>query len=140
MVFSRKIGKYARASVAGFMAIWLSGVLFLLCCQKMNGGTMMAEFCPLEKKTSHCNRMKNTDSPVVETSTTHEANCCGFLPVVFDKVRKIEISQSPAQPVAKVVVEPVRFIPSLAIYRSARVFSRMESRQGTYLQNCNFRI
>ena len=101
---------------------------------------MKAEFCPLEKMIGRCNRTKNVDFPIVEASTTHEMECCGFLPVVFDKARKIEAGQSPAAPVAKVVVEPIRLVPVLATYEPARVFSRIESRQGTYLQNCNFRI
>ena len=126
--------------MAGFLAVWLSGVLFLLCCQKMNAGSMTAEFCPLEKKSGHCNRAKTAEGHKVERSTTHDVECCGFLPVVFDKVRKIEPAQSLAQQVTKVIVEPVKLIPRLEAYKIGRVFSRIESRQGTYLQNCSFRI
>jgi len=125
--------------VAGFMAVWLSGIVFLFCCEKMNGASK-AEFCPLEKMTGHCNRSKASGSSVIETSDSDMVDCCGFLPIVFDKVRKAESGQSPAPPVAKLVVEPIRLVPVLTMYIPTRVFSRIESRQGTYLQNCNFRI
>lgn len=36
MVFP--LNKIARKTVAGFMAIWLSGFVFLFCCVAMYGG------------------------------------------------------------------------------------------------------
>ena len=137
---SMKMRRYTRVSMAGFMAVWLSGVLLLLCCQKINGASTTAEFCPLQQKSSHCKRAKKSDSPFIETSSTHDAGCCLILPAVFDKVRKMESGKAVVQPAAKARVEPVEFVPVLATFAPLTVFSRIESRQGTYLQNCNFRI
>ena len=52
----------------------------------------------------------------------------------------MESGKAVVQPAAKARVEPVEFVPVLATFAPLTVFSRIESRQGTYLQNCNFRI
>ena len=88
---AKQIKKYLHRSLAGVMAVWLSGVVFLLCCQTTAAAMPDGDSCPMAKMSSHCDKMKqqNADSAVFEAPPVNCLNC-GFLPVVFDKTRKIE--------------------------------------------------
>jgi len=126
--------------LAGFMSVWLTGIVFLFCCEQMNAASMEPEFCPLRKMSKHCDRMKESDAPTVGTTSTESFKCCGFLPIVFDKVRKIERSESFAVANAPAVVQTDLTYSTVRTYQKVFHVPRIESRQGTYLRNCNFRI
>lgn len=125
------------------MAVWLSGVVFLLCCQTMNAKAMAAESCPLAKMSDHCDKAKKANQNVSAIELTRETSvdCCGFLHAVFDKARKIEQSQKQLAISAKVL--PFRFTPPRAANTTRTLtasYSRVLDRHGTFVRNCVFRI
>ena len=90
-LFAYTIKEYARRPLAAFMAIWLSGFVFLLCCDMANGAP------PEAPVMSHCHKAKqeqiiSTSASVSDTSI----DCCSILPAVFDKSRRVERTESVA--------------------------------------------
>jgi len=132
--------RIAHKTLAGFMAVWLSGVVFLLCCQQMNGAGTDAESCPLAKMSAHCDKAGPGFSFAESTDET-AMDCCGFLPAVFDKARKVEqtqkqfaVAQKPAA--LKFTLPPVsQNSPTITAF-----YSRIPDRQTTFVKNCVFRI
>ena len=131
-------------TIAGFMAIWLSGVVFLFCCEKINGTSVTADSCPLAKMSSHCDKAARAylNSPVIERTDAECVDCCGFLPAIFDKARNIERTQKEIavtlKPVAlrfKAVYSGKYPAPITTIVRS-----HVADKQTTFVQNCVFRI
>ena len=125
------------------MSVWLSGVVFLLCCEKINGKTSEPEFCPLAKMSGHCDKagQANSNSLVIETANETCADGCGFLPVVFDKTRKIEQNRQHTAPASNIV--PVQFSPPALAEFTARPdasYSRLASSCKIFVINCTFRI
>lgn len=105
----RYIGKIARKGIAGVMAVWLSGVVFLFCCHTTQAAAAVAS-CPM-RAAHHCDGDRTkADSNVV---TTGSCSCveCGYLPVVFDKARKLE---APQKHIPTPVPAPVAGIPFIA--------------------------
>ncbi len=142
-LFSQRFRSTTHRALAGFMAMWLSGVLFLICCANMGARAAEPEFCPLAKKSAHCDKAKSDDgvpsvtTPISETSMY----CCGFLSAVFDKSRKVEQSQNMAL-LAEEPVEP-RQIRAPALDHSpllAAYHPRLPNFQKTFIQNCVFII
>ena len=129
--------------VAGLLAVWLSGVVFLFCCEMPNAQAAEAESCPL-KKTSHCDK-KSIDETVSQSDSfeteNKTVNCCRVMSQVFDKARKLESNQQSAQTAAVVKVSPPKlsfqkiYSPSLPAYQSV-----ISNRGSTYLRNRVFRI
>lgn len=80
---------------AGLLAVWMSGVVFLFCCGASSARAAGAESCPLAKK-SRCDK-SSTDEDAVRFEAAQDGcpafNCCGFLPEVFDKIKKAEQSR-----------------------------------------------
>ena len=144
MLSSISLKKYIRISLAGFMSVWLSGVVFLFCCEKINGKTSEVEFCPLAKMSSDdCPMAKeqNADAEVVETAQEDCVGCCAFLPVVFDKTRKIEQNQKQIATPANVVA--VQFNPPGTVNFSPKpfvIYSRINYQNDLLVKNCVFRI
>jgi len=133
----------ARKTLTGFMAVWLSGVVFLICCESMNVRAMDTEFCPLAAKSSHCDKAlgEETSPNVAELSATDNIECCAFLPFLFDNDRKLERVEQPAS--ASQPALPVRFnIRSIGFERvTFAVFTpHLADRQETYIRNRVFRI
>lgn len=136
----RFVKKTAHKTLAGFMALWLSGFIFLFCCEKLNAAQAEAEFCPLEKFSGHCDKTATVE-PVVETTVDASLDCCAFLPVIFDKARKLEQPQKQAAVSLKPAA--IKFkLPTLAIKVQTPVAfqARVPDRHATYLINRNFRI
>ncbi len=138
-----QLRKYARVSLAGFMSVWLSGVIFLLCCDKINGRSSEPEFCPMAKMSGHCHKAKrqNADSHFVETAPQDCVDCCGFLPAIFDKNRKVERDQKQATRIEKVVAVQVKqpVVKNLAVTPRA-VYTRVSLQKKSFIKNCVFRI
>ncbi len=137
-----QIKRTTRRTLAGFMAVWLSGVVFLICCSTMNGESMSAEFCPLAKS-AHCDKADSTDSSaqVIEQTKSETVDCCAFLPIIFDKNRKLERTEHPEavshQPLA------IRFYSSPTVIRQTAPVAftpHIPNRQNTFVKNCVFRI
>jgi hypothetical protein len=137
--------KSATKPIAAFMVFWLSGVLFLFCCGTMQAQARGAEFCPLAAKgQSHCNKAKsgNADLPnFSKQSDNLNFDCCGFLPAVFDKTRKIEKNQQIALPVAKVKVDsPKLFLVKHDFETVANYRPLVLNQNKIFIKNCIFRI
>lgn len=134
-------GKPARNVLAGFMILWLSGFLFLFCPQMP--AMTAKEFCPLAKGKSHCDKAKaENDSPLVSReSGIYSFDCCGFLPAVFDKSRKVEKNQKTVQPVAKIKVDLPKFAFAEKDFAVSGSYNSVSfSQNKIFIKNCVFRI
>ena len=136
------IRNVAKRVLAGFMALWLSGFVFLFCCQNKAVAADM-EFCPLAKA-GHCDKGKPVDPSVANVDRPQPpcADCCAFLPVVFDKSRKIEPVQKQLAIRPLPAIAAVRFIPAVKHPGdvAVRPMGLIRDKGSTYLRNRVFRI
>ncbi|HEY0428179.1 MAG TPA: hypothetical protein VGC76_10390 [Pyrinomonadaceae bacterium] len=136
--------KSAVKPIAAFMVFWLSGVLFLVCCGTISAQAKNADFCPLAAKgKSHCNKAKSeTIAPnFSKLSESSNLDCCGFLPAVFDKTRKIEKNRQIALPAAKIKVDLPKFsFVKIDFEVSAAYCSTVLNQNKIFIKNCIFRI
>jgi hypothetical protein len=140
MTNGQQIKKTAHKAIAGFMALWLSGIIFLLCCEKLNAKQAEAEFCPLAKMSGHCDKTES-GAPVIEAVADASVECCAFLPVVFDKARKIEQTQTHAAITPTPAATKFHFPrPAIKTQPAVAFHARVPDRHATYLINRNFRI
>ena len=129
--------------IAGLLTVWLSGVVFLFCCETSKANASETENCPLSK-TNHCNK-KLTQEIVSQLASIQTENqrfdCCRFPSQVFDKVRKIEPNQQSAE-VSSIVKPPTpRFFFAERKFSFPKVYHSMILNRGsTHLKNCVFRI
>lgn len=142
-IMLRKVKNITHKTIAGFMALWLSGFVFLFCCETLNAKSMAKESCPLAKMSKHCDKAKQTNvsTPVVGSGHEDSFDCCGFLPVVFDKSRKTEQNQKQIATSPNVIA--VKFtLPRFVItpHPISEFQSRVLDRHGTFVKNCVFRI
>jgi len=127
--------------ISSLLVVWLSGLVFLFCC-----GTMEAqargEFCPLAKAKSHCDKSKNDDSAIVlEQSGNVTFDCCGFLPAVFDKTRKVEKNQQPANVADKIKIDRPQFFLVKSKYETDGIYHPpILNQEKAFIVNCVFRI
>ena len=143
------LSKFGRRFAAGFMSVWLSGVVLLLCCADMDAGPAVVEIGDAAHMSAHCEKMmgktESESNPDSESVSRHEGeldnDCCAFLPMLFDKKRTVEGKwQFVAITPAAVAEKPSR---SVDTYTFAPIYSyrpRPISRDGTYLKNRTFRI
>jgi hypothetical protein len=130
-------------SLAGFMSVWLSGALFLLCCHVVTAAPDKHDSCPMAKMSHHCDKAKHQDDsfPAFGKPDLFCVGGCAYLPAVFDKSRKIETIHTQAAPAGKTV--SVRFDQPVLTSRAAdapSVYSRLHARKKIFVTNCNFRI
>jgi hypothetical protein len=139
---SKQFKHAAHRFFAGFMAIWLSGAVFLLCCERMNAAPDDAEFCPLAKMSAHCDKGRKADPFRPRISTGLEsADCCAFLPAIFDKTRKVEQVQKQIAAAPAVLAAPGFRLATKVTAPTFTSFSpRIEAHQKLFIQNCAFRI
>ncbi len=83
------------------LAVWLSGIVLVLCC---NVPMAQAEtiVCPLAKK-SNCAKSSEKDLRKSFIAESPILDCCAYSVQIFDKARKIEF-----QPQTAEVVETVK--------------------------------
>jgi hypothetical protein len=139
--FPKRIGKYIRPTVAAFLAMWLSGVVFLICCQQVNRATSIHGFCPMAKMGGHCNKTKgNTPSWYGENTDDQCLAGCAYLPVVFDKSRKVEKARKQTAPSAAILF--VRFSAPAARIESFRAqsYNLLSFDNRILAKNCILRI
>lgn len=128
---------------AGLLAVWLSGVVFLLCCGMPKSQAAEVESCPLAKK-GHCAKSSGDENALrfeIVQNADSSFDCCGFLPQVFDKVRKAERNQEVSELPVKLEVSSLSF-GFIRIQPSTFYGYRPQplNRSGTYLKNRVFRI
>ena len=132
-----------RKTLAGFMAIWLSGVVFLLCCHVQNTMAAGMESCPLVKLGAHCDKAdKEKDSEKVEKQSTEPGmDCCAFIPVLFEKTRTRDSNQQIAIVAPTTVVVKPRLVAVQINFAPAYPYlSTVLIKSDTFLKNRTFRI
>lgn len=137
------IRSLAYRTLSGLMAILLSGIVFLLCCEMPSGNADNADLLT-DSLSEHCKRAMAKKNPgvSVEISEGDTFDCCGFLPGIFDKDRKLSsvdrletVHQGKVSVPTKIIVvfdfrTPVIPLPKAYI----------PDRQSTFLKNQVFRI
>lgn len=132
--------KIAIKTMAGFLAIWLSGFLFLIGC---HGQNQDAFSCPLMKMGAHCDlaeRQKNAEKVSLPT-TDDGIDCCAFIPAFFDKTRTNDGQTQTviASPVA--IIEQIKDFVVRTNFSPARPYIAVSiARNDTFLKNRTFRI
>ncbi len=122
------------------MAIWLSGVLFLLCCHQ---AVDAMESCPLARLGVHCDKTeKEKDSEKVEKQSSGQGmDCCAFIPAFFDKTRTIDSNQQVAVNAPTTTVIKLRLMTTQTNFAPAyRYLSAVLLKNNTFLINRTFRI
>ncbi len=135
--------KISHQSLAGFLMIWMSGFIFLFCCEMAAAGTLEGEFCPLSKAQSHCDKsVSDNDAQVISNQSDGlSPDCCAFLPVFFDKTRKIEKAQQAAPVSSKLIVDRPHFtIVSDNRAISANYRAATLPQNNLHIRNCILRI
>lgn len=138
----RQFRKFPQKPLAAFLIVWLSGFVFLFCCEMSTAAATQDEFCPLAKVQNHCDKSTEESRYLSASDLPHSnaAECCGFLPVVFDKKRKVEKVHQVAPATRRLKAELAQTIAfnksaEPASYRSFRVVQRK-----IFAKNCIFRI
>ena len=130
-------------TVSGLLVFWLSGLIFLFCCEMPKAQAAETDSCPLAK-ISHCDKQTAGESDSSGASFqiyTRALNCCRLVPAIFDKARKIE--QIPQT--SEALTTPEISSPKFSIVERKIEFVRtyrppVLNRGGTYLKNRVFRI
>jgi hypothetical protein len=135
----KAMGKMRRG-LAAVLAVWLSGIVFLLCCHAMAG--KMPESCPLAKMGGHCKKSADDARPRLSADADDESlTGCAYLPVVFDKSRKTEAKARPAAPAATAIT--LKYVPptvSTAKRESSSFYDPVFYSDRTLAKHCVLRI
>ncbi len=133
--------------LAGTMAVWLSGFVFLLCCVAMINGPIDSAAGHADAATEHCEKAKaaETSEPNgsnIESTETDCLDCCPFFAAaVFDKDRRLErFERTALVPDNRIAV---RFEPVMVAEKPSPLAERRPykpDRQHTFLKNCVFLI
>ena len=142
LVFSPQ-NSITKRILSGLLAIWMSGFVLLFCCGTSSARAAEKDSCPLVKK-DHCSKSKETEKvsqfeTVLDDNSTFD--CCGVLPQLLDKVRKVEINRQFAALPATLDITRLSVFPIQSKERNFFEYRPpMLDRSGTYLKNHVFRI
>ena len=131
--------------IAASLVFWMSGVLFLFCCDSMKAqAAETAESCPLAK-TEHCSKQSKAETAsadfVVIEPQPQTLDCCRFIPPIFDKTVKTEKIQKVEAALSTVKILQPKFSVVKSAFPAAKNFrSVVLNRENTHLKNCVFRI
>jgi hypothetical protein len=132
----------AKKFLAGSLIFWLSGIIFLFCCEMPAVQAAEKDSCPLAKA-SHCNKKTSDEDSGKNVSVKpgdQAFDCCIF-PGVFDKARKVEKNpQTSAIAQFTKVSSPVFGQPKVESGIPNTYRPLVLNRSGTYLKNRVFRI
>ena len=137
----KKLRMFTRSTLAGFMVMWLSGVVFLILCQGQTANSM--ESCPLVRLGAHCDKAdKEKDSEkVTKQSNETGIDCCAFIPALFDKTRTVYSNQQVVLINPSTTVANPRLVPVQINFPPAyRYSSTVLLKNNTFLKNRTFRI
>ncbi len=140
-VMGKSFRQNTKKIVAASLVFWLSGILFLFCCETSQAQTSETESCPLAK-TEHCSKQSDGKQPAEFASIQPQTlGCCRFLPPIFDKTVKIEKIQKIESALSTVKISQPKFIVVKSEFPAAKNFRPVViNRENTYLKNCVFRI
>jgi hypothetical protein len=129
--------------VSGALIFWLSGLIFLFCCEMpMAKAAEEDESCPLAK-INHCDKKTASENNSQSASFQSESrafDCC-ILPNIFDKARKIEQNPQTAVIALTVKISTPEFSIVENRFDAPRLYRPpVLNRGGTYLKNRVFRI
>lgn len=137
------MNRIAYKTLAGFMALWLSGIVFILCCHLQNSYVADRVSCPLVKLGAHCQKGEKAKAADIITRQSDDQglDCCAFIPAFFDKTRtndshqQVAVAAPPAIPTPAItVIARHNYAPPRA-YHSPPIF-----KNDTFLKNRAFRI
>lgn len=137
------MGKLAHKGLAGFMALWLSGIVFILCCHLQNGYAAERDSCPLVKLGAHCEKGEKAKQPEIITPQSNDQgmDCCAFIPAFFDKTRTNDSHQQLAAATPAVIQTPSIIGITRPSYAPRRIYhSPPILKNDTFLKNRTFRI
>jgi hypothetical protein len=134
---------FSQRIISSVLVIWLSGIVLLFCCGNMETQAAGTDSCPLAK-TSHCDKQSGGENNLDFARFQKESqafDCCGFLPKVFDKARKIEKIPQVATAAASAEISAPKFSFVVESIKSPKIYQPLVHNRGsTYLKNCVFRI
>ncbi len=135
-------GQNTKKIVAASLIFWMSGILFLFCCETTKVEAQ-AESCPLAKA-HHCSKQISSGgvSPFASVQLEQQAfDCCRFLPQIFDKARRIEKIQKVELATASATILLPKFSVATRQFPARKTFRPVIiNRENTHLKNCVFRI
>ncbi len=135
--------KVAYKTLSGFMAIWLSGIVFLLCCE-MPGDDAENARTQMDSMSEHCRRAMSKKNPghAIELPDYDTFDCCGFLPGIFDKNRKLSRIDQPDADLTLQISARLNVARGVNFRQPVIVRSEpyIPDRQSTFLKNQVFRI
>jgi hypothetical protein len=137
---SFQVRNIAHRSLAGFMALWLSGFLFLVACHAQSDD---ANVCPLMKMGAHCDLAEKGKNAEKVTSQTNQdgIDCCAFIPAFFDKTRTNDGQQQTAITAPAFVAERPKAVSVRTNFAPARSYASLSMRRNdTFLKNRTFRL
>ena len=123
------------------MAVWLSGVVLLLCCHMQAAES--ADFCPLAKLGGHCDKARQARDAEKLTQPSNEdgVDCCAFIPAFFDKTRTFEGRQLIAfSSASSIEIEQARAAVAVIPKTSCSHISTVLPKNDTFLRNQSFRL
>ncbi len=130
--------------IAASLVFWMSGVLFLFCCDSTKVQAAEAESYPLAK-TKHCSKQSKAETissgSILIEPEQQMLDCCRFIPPIFDKTIKIEKIQKVEAALSTVKVLQPKFSIAKQEFSAPKNFrSIVLNRENTHLKNCVFRI
>ena len=139
----KQLIKLAQRPIAAIMVAWLSGFLLLFCCDTPSAKAA-DEHCPLSQKSEHCDKgaKTNEDSFSIHGQTKHtDTDCCAYLPIIFDKARKVERTEKTALAPDLVRAHVPKFRPVVISFLAEYAYSPpVLYRDKIFITNCVFRI
>lgn len=140
----KSFGQNTKKIIAASLVFWMSGVLFLFCCDSMKAQAAETESCPLAK-TEHCSKQSKAETAsagsVVIKPQPQTLDCCRFVPSIFDKTVKTEKIQKVEAVSSTVKILQPKFVVVKTEFPAAKNFrSIVLNRENTHLKNCVFRI
>ena len=143
-MFPKQKRKQLRRATAGFLTIWLSGIVFLFCCQMtgVKASDLEAESCPLAKTHDSCGKESGNKDQLVAIKTEQVLlECCTMFPRIFDKARKIETIQKVEQTATAIKISQPKFLFVKQEFSQPKIFrSLILNQEDKHLKNCVFRI
>ena len=126
--------------ITASLVIWMSGIVFVFCCEMPNVKAAQNDSCPLSK-IGHCQKAKTTNESASYQLEEKSFDCCAFLAYLFDKTRKPLQNQPLALITSSAKLLSPKFHYTIYTVKTAKVYrSVIHNRSGTYLKNCVFRI
>jgi hypothetical protein len=136
------MAKQFRRLIAAGLTLWLSGFVLLFHCQIR--AEAVTDSCPLKAVSPHCRKKAAAEESAahVQRQVPLTADCCAFLPIVFDKARKLESPQkiTSAEP-PRTTVPPIFGQTVLVRNVTPQTYAaRLPDKQSSFIVNRVFRI